>query len=176
MKSPVLPEAERNLVGGGSRASLRPHMRRLTPKILDQCKSEVCLVWLGSIILREVACCLTHCRVWPPTRDESTRRSNPHSPSRSAHLRRSIGTFYLLAQKLVFCNSDLDQIDHRLRGGGSGGFPPKPFWIWKHVHVHKVHINEVYAHEVHTHEMHACEVHACEVHAHEVYAREMHAH
>ena len=47
---------------------------------------------------------------------------------------------------------------------------PKAFWIWKHIHVHKVHVYEVYAHEVH-----AYEVHAREVHAHEVHACEMHA-
>jgi hypothetical protein len=25
---------------------------------------------------------------------------------------------------------------------------PKPFWIWKHIHVHKVHVYEVYPREV----------------------------
>ena len=40
---------------------------------------------------------------------------------------------------------------------------PKPFWIWKHIHVHKVHVYEVYAHEVHAYEVHAREVHTHEV-------------
>ncbi len=40
---------------------------------------------------------------------------------------------------------------------------PRPFWIWKHIHVHKVHVYEVYAHEVHAYEVHAHEVHACEM-------------
>jgi hypothetical protein len=43
---------------------------------------------------------------------------------------------------------------------------PKPFWIWKHIHVHKVHVYEVYAREVHAYELHAREVHAPEIHAH----------
>ena len=47
---------------------------------------------------------------------------------------------------------------------------PKPSWIWKHIHVHKVHVHEVYAHEVH-----AYELHAHKVHTHEVQAREVHA-
>jgi hypothetical protein len=58
---------------------------------------------------------------------------------------------------------------------------PKPFWIWKHIHAHKVHVYEVYAHEVrayelHAHKVHTHEVHAREVHAHEMHAREMYAH
>src|SRR5438270_4688876 len=52
-------------------------------------------------------------------------------------------------------------------------FSPKPFLIWKHIHVHKVHVYEVYAHEVH--EVHAYELHAHKVHTHEVHAREVHA-
>ena len=55
-------------------------------------------------------------------------------------------------------------------------FSPKPFWIWKHIHVHKVHVYEVYAHEVHAYELHAHKVHAHEVHACEVHAYEVHAH
>ena len=37
-------------------------------------------------------------------------------------------------------------------------FSPKPFWIWKHIHVHKVQVYEVYAHEVHAYELHAHKV------------------
>jgi hypothetical protein len=33
-------------------------------------------------------------------------------------------------------------------------FSPKLFWIWKHIHVHKVHVYEGYAHEVHAYEVH----------------------
>jgi hypothetical protein len=77
----------------------------------------------------------------------------------NAQLRRPIGTFYLLAQKLVFCNSDLDKpITVRKVGDLEG--KPKPFWIWKHIHVHKVHVYEAYAHELHAHEVYACEKHA----------------
>ena len=34
-------------------------------------------------------------------------------------MRRRIGTFYLLVPKLVFCNSDLNKIDHRLGWGAT---------------------------------------------------------
>jgi hypothetical protein len=58
---------------------------------------------------------------------------------------------------------------------------PRPFWIWKHIHVHKVHVYKVYAHEVHAYELHAhmvhaCEMHVYEVHTHEVHVYEVHAH
>ena len=50
--------------------------------------------------------------------------------------------FYLVAQKLVFCNSGLDK---------STTAPPFVRWgIWN-VHVHKVRVCEVYAHEVQAH-------------------------
>jgi hypothetical protein len=77
------------------------------------------------------------------------------------HVRRRIGTFNLLAQKLVFCNSDLDKWTTICKVGDLE-VSPKPFWIWKLIHVLKVHVYEVYAHEVHAHEVHACEVHAYE--------------
>jgi hypothetical protein len=35
---------------------------------------------------------------------------------------------------------------------------PKAFWIWKHIHVHKLHVYEVYAHEVHAYELHVHKV------------------
>jgi hypothetical protein len=63
-------------------------------------------------------------------------------------MRRLIGTFYLLAQKLLVCNSDLDKSATVCKVGDLEG-SPKPFWIWKHIHVHKIHVYEVYAHEVH---------------------------
>jgi hypothetical protein len=105
------------------------------------------------------------------------------------HQRRPIGTFFLLAQKLVFHNSDLSKSTTVCKVGDLE-VSPKPFWIWKHIHVHKIHVYElhaykvlagevhayeVYAGEVHAYEVHACEVHACEVHAYEVHAREVHA-
>jgi hypothetical protein len=51
-----------------------------------------------------------------------------------------------LAQKLVFCNSDLDESTAVCKVGGSGGF-------------HEVHACEMHVYEVHTHEMHAYEIH-----------------
>ena len=81
-----------------------------------------------------------------------------------AQMRRLIGTLYLLAQKFVFCNSDLDKSTTVCKVGDLE-VSSKPFWIWKHIHVHKIHVYEVYAHEVHAHEVHACEVHVHEVHA-----------
>jgi hypothetical protein len=36
-----------------------------------------------------------------------------------------------LAQKLVFCNSDLGQIDHPFVRWDLKGFPKPTFWIWK---------------------------------------------
>jgi hypothetical protein len=89
-------------------------------------------------------------------------------------VRRPIGTFYLLAQKLVFHNSDLSKSTTFCKMGDLE-VSPKPFWIWKHIHVHKIHVYEVYAHEVHTYELYAHKVHTHEVHAGEVHAYEMHA-
>src|ERR1700756_5617856 len=86
-------------------------------------------------------------------------------------VRRLIGTFYLLAPKLVFCNFK-STTDCKV---GDLEVSPRPFWIWKHIHVHKVHVYEVYAHEVHAYEVYAFEVHACEVHIHEAHACEIHA-
>ena len=86
-----------------------------------------------------------------------------------------IGTFHLLAQKLVFCNSDLDKSTTVCKVGDLE-VSPRPFWIWKHIHVHKVHVYGVYAHEVHAYEVHAHEVHACEMHVYEIHTHEMHAH
>jgi hypothetical protein len=45
---------------------------------------------------------------------------------------------------------------------------PKPFWIWKHIHVHKVRVYEVCAHEVHAYEIYAYEIHALEMHVRKV--------
>src|SRR3954453_6664873 len=45
--------------------------------------------------------------------------------------RRQIGTFYLLAQKLVFCNSDFNKSTTVCKGGDLE-VSPNPFWIWKH--------------------------------------------
>src|SRR2546421_8287140 len=73
-------------------------------------------------------------------------------------LRRRIGTFYLLAQKLVFHNSDLNKSTTVCKMGDLEVFP-KPFWIWKHIHAHEVHACEVHAHEVHAREVHIYEVH-----------------
>ena len=85
-------------------------------------------------------------------------------------LRRAIGTFYLLAQKLVFHNSDLNKSTTICKVGDLEVFPKA------YIHVHKVHVYEVYAHEVHAYEVHAHEVYAREMHAHEVHACEVHAH
>ena len=81
--------------------------------------------------------------------------------------------------KLVFCNSNLNKSTTVCKVGDLE-VPAKPFWIWKHIRVHKVHVYEMYAHEVHAYEVHAHkaharEVHAREVHAYEVHAREVHA-
>jgi hypothetical protein len=54
-------------------------------------------------------------------------------------LRRAIGTFYLLAQKL----SDLSKSTIVCKVGDLE-VSPKSFWIWKHIHVHKEHVYEVY--------------------------------
>ena len=75
-------------------------------------------------------------------------------------------------------NSDLNKSSTVCKVGDLE-VPPKPFWVWRHIHVHKVHVYEVYAHEVHAYELHAREVHArevhaCEMNAHEVHACEMH--
>ena len=48
---------------------------------------------------------------------------------------------------------------------GTWEYSPKPFWIWNHIHVHKVYVCEVFAHEVHTYEMYASGEHAREIHA-----------
>ena len=66
---------------------------------------------------------------------------------RRPRVRRPIGTFYLLAQKLVFHNSDLNKSTIVCKVGILE-VSPRPFWIWKHIHVHKVHVYEVYADEV----------------------------
>jgi hypothetical protein len=55
---------------------------------------------------------------------------------------------YLLAQKLVFCNSDLDK-STTLCKVGDLDVSPKAFLDWKHIHVRKVHGHEVHGHEVH---------------------------
>jgi hypothetical protein len=68
-----------------------------------------------------------------------------------AALRRLIGTFYLLAPKFVFCNSDLDKSTTPMR------------------------CTPVYAHKVHACEVYACEMRVYEVHAHEIHALKMHA-
>jgi hypothetical protein len=51
-----------------------------------------------------------------------------------------------------------------------------PFWIWKHIHIHKVHVYEMHAREMHAHEVHAYEVHAHKIDARKVHAHEIHAH
>src|ERR1700733_12614296 len=68
-------------------------------------------------------------------------------------LRRAIGTFFLLAQKLVFHNSDLSKSITVCKVGDLE-VSPKPFWIWKHIHVHKVYAHEVHAYELHAHKVH----------------------
>jgi hypothetical protein len=88
------------------------------------------------------------------------------------HPRRPIGTFYLLAYFTTRISTNRPPFVRV----GIWRFSPKPFWIWKHIHVHKVHVYEVYAHEVHAYELHAHEVHTHDVHAREVHAREIHAH
>jgi hypothetical protein len=60
-------------------------------------------------------------------------------------MRRPIGTFYLLAQKLVFRNSDLDKST------------TAPLFCKArdlNIHVHKVRIYEVYAHKAWAQEVH----------------------
>ena len=74
-------------------------------------------------------------------------------------LQRAIGTLYLLAQKLVFCNSDLDKSTTAPPFVRSG--------IWN-IHVHRVRVCEVYAYEVQAQEVHAYDVYAREVQAYEV--------
>ena len=59
------------------------------------------------------------------------------------YVRRPRETFYLLAQNLVFCNSDLDKSTTAPPFVRSG--------IWN-IHVHKVRVNEAHAYKVH-----ACE-------------------
>jgi hypothetical protein len=85
------------------------------------------------------------------------------------------GDLYRLAQKLVFCNSDLGISTTVCKVRGLE-VSQSLFWTWKHKHAHKVHVYEVYAHEVHAYEVHAYDMYACEVHACEVHAREAHAH
>src|SRR2546430_15702796 len=86
----------------------------------------------------------------------------------------AIGTTPHLAQKLVFCNSDLDK-SITVCEMGSERFPQNLFGFGKSIHLHKVHIYEVYAHKVHTYAVHAHEVHACEMHVYEVHTHEMRA-
>jgi hypothetical protein len=104
------------------------------------------------------------------------RRTN----SRSLTTLTSSAPSNLSAQKLVFCNSDLDKLIAVRKVGDLEG-KPKPFWIWKHIHIHKVHVYEAYAYELHAHEVYACEkhvhdMHVREVHARKVHTREMYAH
>ena len=51
-------------------------------------------------------------------------------------------------QKLVFHNLDLNKSTTVYKVGDLEVFP-KAFWIWKHIHVHKVHVREVHAYELH---------------------------
>ena len=85
------------------------------------------------------------------------------------------GGLLSLSAKTRIHNSDLNKSTTVCKVGDLE-VSPKPFWIWKHIHVHKVHVYEVYAHEVRAHEINAHEVHASEMivsglHRHRRYRR-----
>jgi hypothetical protein len=72
------------------------------------------------------------------------------------HLPLARSTFtYLLAQKIVFCNPDLDKSTAVCKVGDLEYTLPK-------VHAYEVYTHEVHAYEVHAHEVYACEMHAPE--------------
>ena len=90
---------------------------------------------------------------------------------KSVEARCAIGTTPQLAQKLVFCNSDLDT-------STSVRYTPVRCTLMRCTPIRyapEVHAHGVHGHEVHAREVHAREMHARDIHAHERYAREVHA-